>query len=358
MTALIEDTRTNRSQTAQPAPLKQTGATPAQAGSDERPDASQAAQSPQAADAPLALLYGEPLTRFPQGLYIPPDALRVFLERFEGPLDLLLYLIRSQKFDVMDIPMTIVTDQYMAYVELIRRSNLELASAYLVMAATLMSIKSRLLLPREPSDDEDDEPEDPRAVLMRRLLEYEKIKSAAKSLDKLPRLGRDFWGIDGVAAPAEVSIEPEPDSEALSHAWLDIVAQMNLSARHHVARESLSVRERMTTILKALSGRPWITLDMLLSTETSGVSEREAVAVWCLALLELAKDELVRLTQAAPYAPIYATPVALSLRAEHGPEAAARLEPTNPRPAASARNEASAAMQASHMDEERQLWLF
>ena len=281
-------------------------------------DGSMAAHSTQDTDAPLALLYGEPLRQCPQGLYIPPDALRVFLERFEGPLDLLLYLIRSQKFDVMDIPMAIVTDQYMTYVELIRQSNLGLASAYLVMAATLMSIKSRLLLPVSKEDGEEDEVEDPRAELMRRLLEYEKIKHSAKLLDQLPRLGRDFWLVEGTDGAQPEASKPEPDAQELAGAWLDVLARMKLSMRHRVMRQSLSVREHMTTILRRLSMSPWVTLDQLLAAEKSeAASEREAVAVWCLALLELAKDDLIRLTQAAPYAPIYATPVGLKLQAEH-----------------------------------------
>ena len=155
--------------------------------------ASAAANSPtpSAASQPVARLYGEPMLEYPKDLYIPPDALEVFLERFEGPLDLLLWLIRSQKFDVMDIPMALLTEQYMAYVELIRRSNLELASAYLVMSATLMSIKSRMLLPKRQDAETGEEPEDPRAELMRRLLEYERMRAAAKELDELPRMGRD-----------------------------------------------------------------------------------------------------------------------------------------------------------------------
>lgn len=263
----------------------------------------------QGGGSPLAFLYGEPLDKFPAELYIPPDALLVFLEQFEGPLDLLLYLIRSQKFDVMDIPMAILTDQYIGYVELIRRSNLALASAYLVMAATLMSIKSRLLLPAPAREDEGEEPEDPRAELMRRLLEYEKIKTAARALDRLPRFGRDFHLIEGVFVPQEETAPPAGDVDELAAAWLDVVSRMQLSARHRVFRETLSVREHMTAVLRRLSGRPWITLEMLL--EESDEPERETVAVWCLALLELAKAELVRLTQAAPYAPIYATPVGL-----------------------------------------------
>lgn len=255
-------------------------------------------------EGPLAKLYGEPLEKCPQGLYIPPDALRVFLERFEGPLDLLLWLIRSQKFDVMDVPMAALTEQYMVYVELIRRTNLPLAAAYLVMAATLMSIKSRMLLPAPPAEGEE-EPEDPRAELIRRLQAYALVQKQAKRLDALPRLGRDFAWADGAEGPEQISADPEVTPEDLGEAWLDVVADLKLSERHKIVRQEISVREHMTKVLKRLAGRAFLTFESLLTKE----SGREDVAVWCMAILELAKDRLVQLTQAAPYAPIYVTPV-------------------------------------------------
>ena len=185
----------------------------------ELASAAASSPTPSAASQPVARLYGEPMLEYPKDLYIPPDALEVFLERFEGPLDLLLWLIRSQKFDVMDIPMALLTEQYMAYVELIRRSNLELASAYLVMSATLMSIKSRMLLPRRQDAETGEEPEDPRAELMRRLLEYERMRAAAKELDELPRMGRDFMAAAGgfIIVPEEEL--PAVTPEELALAW-------------------------------------------------------------------------------------------------------------------------------------------
>lgn len=261
--------------------------------------------------APLARLYGEPLLSCPQGLYIPPDALRVILERFEGPLDLLLFLIRSQKFDVLDIPMAILTDQYMAYVELVRRSNLSLASAYLVMAATLMSIKSRMLLPPPVREDDEDEPEDPRAELMRRLLEYEAIKAGAKAIDALPRLGRDFELPCGVAVPDDERLLPDIEPQSLAEAWLDVVGRLRLTAHHKIEMQPLSVRESMSSVLRRLSRSRYLTLTALAGSDLAGKTRDEAaavIAVWCLALLELAKARLVRVTQAAAYAPIYVTP--------------------------------------------------
>lgn len=263
--------------------------------------------------APLARLYGEPLLSCPQGLYIPPDALRVILERFEGPLDLLLFLIRSQKFDVLDIPMAILTDQYMAYVELVRRSNLSLASAYLVMAATLMSIKSRMLLPPPVRENDEAEPEDPRAELMRRLLEYEAIKAGAKAIDELPRLGRDFELPFGVAVPDDERLLPDVDPQSLAEAWLDVVGRLQLTAHHKIEMQPLSVRESMSSVLRRLSRSRYLTLTALAGSDLAGKTRDEAaaiIAVWCLALLELAKARLVRITQAAAFAPIYVTPAA------------------------------------------------
>lgn len=242
-------------------------------------------QTPSAASQPVARLYGEPMLEYPKDLYIPPDALEVFLERFEGPLDLLLWLIRSQKFDVMDIPMALLTEQYMAYVELIRRSNLELASAYLVMSATLMSIKSRMLLPKRQDAETGEEPEDPRAELMRRLLEYERMRAAAKELDELPRMGRDFMAAAGgfIIVPEEEL--PAVTPEELALAWEAATARLALSAHHRVTREELSVREHMTAILKRLNGREFVRFTDLLQDRP----DVQSICVWFLATLELAK---------------------------------------------------------------------
>lgn len=248
----------------------------------------------------IAKLYGEPLFKVPDGLYIPPDALEVFLESFEGPLDLLLYLIRKQKFDVMNVPMALVTEQYMGYVELIRKSNLELAAEYLVMAACLMQIKSRLLLPVTRADD-DEEVEDPQAELARRLLEYEKMKLAAVELDRIPRNGRDFWRAFVLIEQTQNKILPDVSSEELARVWLEVLAQAQLRGNHTISRQELSVREFMSNILRRLGQSPIVEFRELFK-KGCGI---EVAIVNYLAILELAKDGLVRITQAVPFAPLY-----------------------------------------------------
>ncbi len=248
----------------------------------------------------IAKLYGEPLFKVPDGLYIPPDALEVFLESFEGPLDLLLYLIRKQKFDVMNVPMALVTEQYMGYVELIRKSNLELAAEYLVMAACLMQIKSRLLLPVTRVDD-DEEVEDPQAELARRLLEYEKMKLAAVELDRIPRNGRDFWRAFVLIEQTQNKILPDVSSEELARVWQEVLAQAQLRGNHTISRQELSVREFMSNILRRLGQSPIVEFRELFKTGC-GI---EVAIVNYLAILELAKDGLVRITQAVPFAPLY-----------------------------------------------------
>ena len=262
------------------------------------------------ADAPavvdnvaVARLYGEPLFALPTDLYIPPDALEVFLEAFEGPLDLLLYLIRKQNFNILDIPMADVTRQYLAYVDQIRTHNLELAAEYLLMAAMLIEIKSRMLLPVKKAET-GEEVEDPRAELVRRLIEYEKMKLAAAQIDALPRLGRDF-------ARALVTIEqsverrlPEVRAADLQQAWADVLKRARLYAHHQIAREELSVREHMSLVLKRLQGTKFVEFGDLFD---AALLARGApiVIVHFLALLELARENLIEITQAAPYAPIY-----------------------------------------------------
>jgi segregation and condensation protein A len=248
----------------------------------------------------VARLYGEPLFAMPQDLYIPPDALEIFLEAFEGPLDLLLYLIRKQNFNVLDIPLAEVTRQYLSYVEEIRQRNLELAAEYLLMAAMLIEIKSRMLLPSRKSDD-GNEPEDPRAELVRRLLEYERIKLAAARLDALPVLGRDFLRAQ---VAIEQSLEPRfPDVAAvdLREAWRDILARARLVQHHHITREQLSVREHMSLVLRKLQGRRFALFEDLFDTRR-GVP---VVVVTFIALLELSRESLVEVTQAEAFAPIY-----------------------------------------------------
>jgi len=248
----------------------------------------------------LARLYGEPLFKLPQDLYIPPDALEVFLEAFEGPLDLLLYLIRKQNFNVLDIPMAPLTKQYLNYIEQIRSRNLELAAEYLLMAAMLIEIKSRMLLPVKKSDT-GEEAEDPRAELVRRLVEYERMKLAAAAIDELPRIGRDF-------ARAVVTIEqsmtrrfPDVNVVELRDAWADVIKRAKLFAHHTIGREELSVREHMSGILKHLQGRRFVEFAELFDP-SRGVP---VVVVHFLALLELSRESLIEITQAAPFAPIY-----------------------------------------------------
>jgi len=248
----------------------------------------------------LARLYGEPLFKMPQDLYIPPDALQLFLEAFEGPLDLLLYLIRRQNFNILDIPLADVTRQYLAYVEQIRKTNLELASEYLLMAAMLIEIKSRMLLPPKPSAD-GGEPEDPRAELVRRLIEYEQMKLAAAKLDALPVLGRDFLR-------AQVHIEqslaprfPDVELDELRAAWADILKRANLNQHHTITREQLSVREHMSIVLRTLQGRRFLEFENLFDV-TRGP---QVLVVTFIALLELARERLLEITQAEAFAPIY-----------------------------------------------------
>ena len=248
----------------------------------------------------LARLYGEPLFKLPHDLYIPPDALEVFLEAFEGPLDLLLYLIRRQNFNILDIPLADVTRQYLDYVEQIRRRNLELASEYLLMAAMLIEIKSRMLLPPKKTAD-GAEVADPRAELVRRLIEYEQMKLAAAKLEALPLLGRDFLRAQVVI---EQSVEvrfPEVDAQDLRAAWLAIVQRAKLNQHHRITREQLSVREHMSIVLKRLQGRRFVEFHELFEPARGlGV-----LVVTFLAMLELSRESLLELTQAEAFAPIY-----------------------------------------------------
>ena len=248
----------------------------------------------------MARLYGEPLLALPQDLYIPPDALEIFLEAFEGPLDLLLYLIRRQNFNILDIPMAAVTRQYLGYVEEIRSRNLELAAEYLLMAATLIEIKSRMLLPPVKTAD-DAEPEDPRAALARRLLEYERIKLAAARLGEAAQGGRDFITASIHVEQALAPRLPDVELADLQRAWHDILRRAKLVQHHLITREELSVREHMSLVLKKLQGRRFAAFDDLFDA-TRGAP---VLVVTLIALLELAKEALVEITQAEAYAPIY-----------------------------------------------------
>jgi len=248
----------------------------------------------------LARLYGEPLFKLPQDLYIPPDALQVFLEAFEGPLDLLLYLIRKQNFNILDIPMAAVTRQYLAYVEEIRAQNLELAAEYLLMAAMLIEIKSRMLLPPKKTA-EGEEAEDPRAELVRRLLEYEQMKLAAQRLAEMPQYGRDFIRAQVYVEQALVPRFPDVNAVDLQSAWRDILRRAKLVQHHRISREELSVREHMSLVLRRLQGRQFVEFGELFDV-TRGAP---VLVVTFIAMLELAKETLIELTQAEAFAPIY-----------------------------------------------------
>jgi segregation and condensation protein A len=265
------------------------------------PEVDQAAQ----AEQPIAKLYGQPVIEIPADLFIPPDALRVILEAFEGPLDLLLYLIRKHNLDVLDIPMAQLTAQYMAYVEIMRTHQLELAAEYLLMAALLIEIKSRMLLPRPPV--ESDEEADPRAELVRRLLEYEQMKKAGRKLDELPQLGRDYSVVCVWVEKEAVQRLPDVDPEDLRNAWLGMIARAKAARHHKVTREQLSVRERMSAILRRLQGHGFLEFTQLFNP-LRGVAD---LVVTFLAILELARESLIQVTQHGSFAPIY-------LRAQDG----------------------------------------
>jgi len=257
--------------------------------------------SPEVVDhVAVARLYGEPLFAMPLDLYIPPDALEVFLEAFEGPLDFLLYLIRKQNFNILDIPMLSVTRQYLVYVDQIRKRNLELAAEYLLMAAMLIEIKSRMLLPPKKSA-EGEEPEDPRAELVRRLLEYEQIKRAAATLNTVPQFGRDFLK---AAVHVDYSIAvrfPDVDVVDLQEAWRSMVQRAKLVQHHKISRAELSVREHMSMVLKKLQGKRLVGFEDLFDPHLG----LPTLVVTFIAMLELAKETLIEITQAEAYAPIY-----------------------------------------------------
>ncbi len=249
--------------------------------------------------APFARLYGEPMIELPRDLYIPPDALEIVLEAFEGPLDLLLYLIRKENLDVLDIPMAPLTRQYLEYVEIMRTKNLELAAEYLVMAAMLMEIKSRLLLPRPPSAAAEEE--DPRAELVRRLLEYEQIKKAAQKLDELPQVGRDVIAISVWIEKTVSERLPDVNPQDLAEAWRSLLHRARLTRHHRISREELSVREHMSGVLRALKERRVVEFSELFDPGR-GVP---LLVVTFLAVLELAREHLIEITQSECFAPIY-----------------------------------------------------
>ncbi len=252
------------------------------------------------AEMPFAVVQGQPFTQLPRDLYIPPDALEVFLEAFEGPLDLLLYLIRRQNLDILEIPIAEITKQYMTYVEMLRELQFDLAAEYLVMAAILAEIKSRMLLPRQPSDDEDEG--DPRAELVRRLQEYERFKQAAADLGELPRESRDYFLTEVHFEHTQVvRVSPEVDLNDMLSALRDVLSRAELFSHHIIQREQLSVRERMSHIIDRLRDTPWIEFPELFSAEEG----RSGVVVAFLALMELTREQLVDLVQHEPLGQIY-----------------------------------------------------
>ena len=250
-------------------------------------------------ELPFALVQGEPLTVVPQDLYIPPDALEVILEAFEGPLDLLLYLIKRQNINILDIPLKETTRQYMQYIDMMQNLKIELAAEYLLMAAMLAEIKSRMLLPR-PVETEDED--DPRAELIRRLQEYERFKTAAQNIDEMPRVNRDFYLTD-VELPEIHQDKPMPqvDLRDILFAFKDAMSRADMYSHHHIQREVLSVRERMTNVLSAISSDGFTDYTSLFTIEEG----RRGVVVTLLAILELVKEQLIDLVQSEPFAPIH-----------------------------------------------------
>jgi segregation and condensation protein A len=255
---------------------------------------------PQQQEMPFAIVQGAPMLTLPQDLYIPPDALEVFLDAFEGPLDLLLYLIRRQNLDILDIPVAQITTQYMEYVELMKELKLELAAEYLVMAAMLCEIKSRMLLPRPESADDEDA--DPRAELVRRLQEYERFKQAAQDIDALPRLERDCFPVHAQVPAGHVPrIPPTVELNEVLIALREVMGRADLFTSHRVERESLSLRERMSQVLERLQHGGFVPFVDLFDF----IEGRAGVVVSFLAILELVKAATLELVQSEPYAPIH-----------------------------------------------------
>ncbi len=258
-----------------------------------------AAQVISQSEMPFALVQGEPLTVVPQDLYIPPDALEVILEAFEGPLDLLLYLIKRQNLDILEIPLEETTRQYMSYIDMMQNLKIELAAEYLLMAAMLAEIKSRMLLPRQVQNEDE---EDPRAELIRRLQEYERFKNAAQNIDEMPRVSREIYLTD--IEPPELHQDrpvPEVDLRDLLLAFKDAMARADMYSHHHIQREALSVRERMSRVLSAISTDGFTSYTSLFTIEEG----RRGVVVTLLAILELVKEQLIELVQADTFAPIH-----------------------------------------------------
>jgi segregation and condensation protein A len=256
---------------------------------------------PEQTEMPFAVVEGEPVTQMPRDLYIPPEALQVFLEAFEGPLDLLLYLIRRQNLDILDIPIAEITRQYLRYIDLMRELQLELAGEYLLMAATLAEIKSRMLLPRPPSEA-GEEGHDPRAELVRRLQEYERFKQAAMDMEVLPRVDRDTFPASAELGERRVvRMVPEVTLQEMLVALKDVLERADMFAHHHVSRERLSVRQRMSEVLGALRSQAFVEFTSLFHPKEG----RMGVTVTFSAILELLREGLIEIVQAEPFAPIH-----------------------------------------------------
>src|ERR1700678_633656 len=259
------------------------------------------AQQPAQAEMPFAVVEGQPITEMPRDLYIPPQALEVLLEAFEGPLDMLLYLIRRENLDILDIPIAEITRQYMRYIELMQVLQLELAGEYLLMAATLAEVKSRMLLPRI-GNDEVTEDADPRAELVRRLQEYERFKRAAEGIDQMPRLERDTWVASAELVDRKVvRLPPQVTLQEMLLAFQEVLSRSDMFAHHHVQREPLSVRQRMTDVLAALSANAFVDFVRLFQAEEG----RRGVTVTFVALLELLREGLIEIMQSEAYAPLH-----------------------------------------------------
>ena len=250
-------------------------------------------------EMPFAIVQGAPITELPKDLYIPPDALEVFLEAFEGPLDLLLYLIKKQNIDILDIPLAKITQQYMSYIELMEYLQLELAGEYLLMAAMLAEIKSRMLLPRH---EEDEDEEDPRAELIRRLQEYERYKQAAEKLDELPRIERDvFAAVAEFPGRKTTQKPPEVSMDSILKVFAEVLRRADMFSHHHIQKEALSVRERMSIVLDKVNPETFTDFAELFEVEEG----RAGVIVSLLAILQLVKDSLIQLVQNETNGPIY-----------------------------------------------------
>lgn len=258
---------------------------------------------PQQEEMPFAYIQGAPVTQLPQDLYIPPEALEVFLEAFEGALDLLLYLIKRQNLDILDIPIAEITVQYVKYVDMMQDFQFELASEYLVMAAMLAEIKSRMLLPRPESIDKEES--DPRAELIRRLQEYERFKKAAMDIDELPRMGRDVFPVSSDIDYTSPAQQPDISMQELMQALKDVMARASMFTHHSIERETLSVRERMSIVLERVSSSGFTRFTSLFSYEEG----RGGVVVTFLAILELSKQHLLEIVQTETYGAIHVKPL-------------------------------------------------